>query len=158
MNKFTTYDKVLESNRIEGILRLPSRAELMEFERFMALSSVTVPDLVRFVDFYQPGAVLRDRVGLNVRVGSHVAPRGGPGIESELRRLLDEANLFPDGAREEFAYQAHHAYETLHPFTDGNGRSGRMLWYWMMGSHAFATLGFLHAWYYQSLQEGRRAE
>ena len=45
-------------------------------------------------------------------------------------------------------------YETLHPFMDGNGRSGRILWAWQMIEHNIApglSLGFLHAYYYQTL-------
>lgn len=43
--------------------------------------------------------------------------------------------------------------------TDGNGRSGRALWAWMMlcrgGSYGRAKvieLGFLHTFYYQTLE------
>ena len=52
------------------------------------------------------------------------------------------------------AYVLHCRYESLHPFTDGNGRSGRALWLWMMGGIEEAPLGFLHTWYYQSLEAG----
>jgi hypothetical protein len=49
--------------------------------------------------------------------------------------------------------EAHVRYETLHPFTDGNGRTGRALWYWMMVGSSRADLGFLHAFYYQTLKK-----
>lgn len=50
------------------------------------------------------------------------------------------------------AYRCHVVYETLHPFTDGNGRSGRAVWLRQMGWIVRAPLGFLHHFYYQTLQ------
>ena len=55
----------------------------------------------------------------------------------------------------------HLRYETLHPFMDGNGRSGRILWAWQMLHHDIAPgirLGFLHAFYYQTLAARPPAE
>ena len=117
--------------------------------------SLTVTRVRSFVGVYQPNARLRNGVGLNVRVGAHIAPAGGPEIVHSLEAILERVNanrgtvVGHDGA-----YSLHHAYESLHPFTDGNGRSGRAIWLWQMRGHA--PLGFLHHWYYQSLQMQRK--
>lgn len=147
MIHFSDKDFVRESNRIEGILRDPTDEEMAEFRRFIELEAVTVADLVRFVSIYQPRfpvAVLRSSPGVpGVRVGNHIAPPSGPDILDRLDHLVRCAN-----ARSMNAWEVHTAYEQLHPFTDGNGRSGRMLWRWQMGK---APLGFLHRFYYQTL-------
>ena len=138
---------IRESNAIEGIKRDPTQAEIDEFDRFINLESVLVHDLERFVAVYEPHAVLRRQVGMNVRVGGHVPPSGGPKIEEMLiNLLLDIGAGLP-------AWQAHVRYETIHPFSDGNGRSGRMLWFWQMWPDL--SLGFLHKFYYQTLNNAR---
>lgn len=138
---------VRESNRIEGILRDPTQAEISALDAFLEIPEVSVGDLCAFVEINQPGAVLRDRVGLDVRVGRHFPPRGGPHIRDELQNVLDAALT-------EHPFKVHVAYERLHPFTDGNGRSGRALWAWGMhrsGVYVSERL-FLHEFYYQTLR------
>lgn len=149
---FTRKQMVAESNRIEGIERDPTEAELEEFDRFMQLRTVRISDLERFVNVYAPGNRLRERVGQDVRVGSYHPPRGGPDIVPALDQLLTD--IYDNKTT---AWEAHLRYESLHPFTDGNGRSGRMLWYWMMQFNRLYPLGFLHAFYYQTLSSCPRA-
>src|SRR6185437_7602503 len=140
---------VRESNKIEGILRDPLKEEIDAHHQFLyAGGPPDVERLERFVSRVQPGTILRRTAGLNVHVGNHIAPPGGPNIEIALNSILiDVPNSHP--------FCTHTRYETLHPFTDGNGRSGRVLWLWMMRECGEAdrasALGFLHLWYYQSL-------
>jgi hypothetical protein len=134
---------IAESNKIEGILREPTQKEIDEFIRFMGVESVTIDELARFVSVYQPNARLRDRIGLDVRVGNYLPPKGGAGIVTMLQQLLfEDLN----------AYEMHIEYEKLHPFTDGNGRSGRALWAWKQRD---LKLGFLHKFYYQTLSHAK---
>ncbi len=142
------YNFIIESNRIEGIHRDPSYEEITAHELLIAAPVLTVAAVRQFVQMVAK-APIRDQFGMNVQVWHHVPPKGGPEIPEKLAVLL--ARVTRDELK---AYSAHVAYETLHPFMDGNGRSGRAIWAWHMlhmGLDPF-RLGFLHQWYYQSLQ------
>lgn len=147
---------VLESNRIEGILRPPTTEELNATRSFICGGMPSVESLSALALVYAPEVgELRVRDTMNVRVGSHVAPRGGPHIRANLAALLRTI-----GASSPFDF--HVAYETLHPFMDGNGRTGRALWAWQMAHDpsklAMLNLGFLHAFYYQTLSAQRHTQ
>jgi hypothetical protein len=140
-----------ESNRIEGMGKATPE-EVAATARFLSRKELTISDFVDLVKVYQPDARPRFVQGLNVRVGNHYPMRGGPGVQAYFQDLIETANVWrePKGA-----YASHVDYENLHPFTDGNGRSGRALWLWQMGGIERAPLGFLHHFYYQTLQHSR---
>lgn len=131
------HDFVLESNRIEGIVGVRDW-EIEAHEDFLA-SRGGVDDIVTFVSRVAK-AFLRTREGMNVRVGGHIAPPGGPLIRPALEKVLTIADV----------YNQHCEFLTLHPFMDGNGRSARALWLKRMGR--VPEIGFLNKFYYQTLE------
>ncbi len=138
-----------ESNKIEGMG--PGRVVEIEALKIFTSSKPTIARLYDYALICQPGIVLREKPGLNVQVGNYIAPAGGPEIKEALQTLLDTAM---EGGYD--AYTAHVVYEKLHPFTDGNGRSGRALWLyhmlWVENKRNWVDrFGFLHSFYYQTL-------
>jgi hypothetical protein len=142
---------IRESNAIERIYRDPTPEESLATERFLELEKITLEDLQDYVSACQPDAELRDREGLNVYIGNYVPPAGGISIKTRLEDILNDANNDSD------PFRVHKQYESLHPFTDGNGRSGRIIWLWQMLRQRknLAPLGFLQSWYYQSLSQNQ---
>lgn len=140
---------VLESNAIEGIHRPPTPDEIEFTVRFCGLPCVTAADLCSLQSVYAPLKPLRIEPDMNVRVGRYTAPCGGPDIAIELESICGRANSANGNP-----WKQHVEFERLHPFMDGNGRTGRALWAWQMlflGHDPFA-LPFLHRFYYQTLE------
>lgn len=167
---------MIESNAIERIddrSRLPREIEAMK--EFLE-SPLSTESVVALVKVFQPKTASRKKNGLRVKKGMNVtvggqlipvprddgivmvpfggyrAPDGGPAIAEELAKLLDQA-----AHNELNPFLVHQAYEKLHPFLDGNGRSGRAVWLWQMReSYRYDyQIGFLHWFYYQSLKHFR---
>lgn len=137
---------VRESNRIEGIEETTSAHYSVHYE-FLRKPDITIDSLIRFVSIVQPDARLRDNPSVpGVRVGRHIAPPSSPEIRTDLESILTIENV----------WEQHCRYLTLHPFTDGNGRSARAIWLhrhfhdYALDQYAIER-GFLHSFYYQTL-------
>jgi len=140
---------IRESNAIEDIHHEPTQKEIKEYNRFLDLDEVKIADLIMFVSVNAPGHKLRDKQGADVWIGGELAPLGGAALPYKLQTILDDME-------EAGAYSTHIKYEHLHPFTDGNGRSGRMLWLWQINKQrSIPKLSFLRLFYYQTLGETR---
>lgn len=156
-----------ESNLIEGITRYPPQVEVRAYKKLLGLDSVTVDTLTEFVQVIQPVARLRDHDGMNVFVGEHAPPAGGEHVATLLKAFLRALGKVPTPAsyaqREatgdpilgNYPFEDHRFYEFLHPYTDGNGRSGRALWLWqMVRANGWGPIenGFLKEYYLQALR------
>lgn len=62
---------------------------------------------------------------VNVRVGSHIAPEFFK-VRELLQEALDDYNTSDLGFFEKVS-KFHLDFETIHPFADGNGRTGRLI-------------------------------
>jgi hypothetical protein len=144
------WDFLQESLQIEGILRPPLLPEVEAAEKFLALPALTVGDVSALVLAFQRDGALRSRRGMNVRVGSHVPPAGGPSVVKTLENILTVAPATDP-------WITHVDFESLHPYLDGNGRAGRLIWLWQWKKLGRAIpKSFLHQFYYQSLNMGGR--
>lgn len=145
-------DFIEESNRIEGILRPPTRQEIDAHKEFLKLGIIRIVDIENFV-YEVSAAKIRKNIGMNVIVGTHKPPPGGPKIIDNLQAFLRRINH----PIMENPYDCHCEYESLHAFMDGNGRSGRVIWAWMKKREGYDPfhLGFLHSFYYEALSNSR---
>lgn len=145
-------DFVADSNRIEGIYSVKS-SEISATEVFLATETMSFEAIQTLQAAYAPGKPIRDRVGMNVRVGNYVAPLGGRNIILGLMSLVSKLNKAKAGINDN-PWHTHIEFERLHPFLDGNGRTGRAVWAWHMQKLGLNPFGlpFLHRFYYQTLE------
>jgi len=135
---------ILQSWAIEGEFLGPTdRIEITTHVREFLKRELTELSVLRLMaDVFKGRIQLRSSPGMDVRVGSHNAPPGGPNIGKQLNDLLEDSrHLTP--------FELYCRFETLHPFTDGNGRMGRFVWLHKMGGNV--DLLFLQAFHYQAL-------
>lgn len=142
---------ILGSNAIEGIWRPVLPEEEAGLASFLKEERLSLENVTALCQVFQPDAKLRDKEGMNVVVGNYSPPFGGERIKLQLGLLLHEMNIGTWSP-----WEAHVIFETQHPYTDGNGRTGRAIWLWMMNKEKSRVhLPFLQHFYYQTLESWR---
>ncbi len=78
------------------------------------------------------------RLGPMFITASKVRPVPADKVESEMEKLLEWMNKnSPKMHPLEFASEFHARFELIHPFEDGNGRTGREILNWMLQKNGF---------------------
>ncbi|HZX19454.1 MAG TPA: Fic family protein [archaeon] len=100
-----------------------------------------------------------DLRGLNVRVGNHIAPP----FYSVPRKLGALIKWFNANSTKfhpiVIASYFHSEFESIHPFVDGNGRTGRLLMNFMLKNRGFPVINIPVKYrrkYYDSLEKARQ--
>lgn len=142
-------DFVVSSNAIEGIFRdSPSlRREVDAVEAFLQSYTLGSHELLALVGVLQPEARIRTE-GEGIVVGSHVAPPGGKHMLLQVVEIL--LAVQDNDANPIMTYMA---WQHLHPLTDGNGRTGRVLYAWQVirWYGVLPRRNFLEEFHYETL-------
>lgn len=112
-----------------------------------------------------PGTSLKNSAGETV----YLPPQSGPEVEAHMAALEKFMNLSELCSWDPLVKIAviHHQFESIHPFYDGNGRTGRILTILLLVTHDLLHLPVLYlsryitrhkAEYYRLLQEIREHE
>lgn len=70
-----------------------------------------------------------------VQIGGKLCP-APTAIRYMLQKWCEKVNSLENPSESDI-WNCHLAYEKIHPFIDGNGRSGRLLWLWLRYKHGF---------------------
>ena len=81
-------DFLKESNKIEGITRPVTDTEMGAARTFLELKTLAVEDVCHLVSVFQPRARLRDKPGMDVRVGDHVPIRGSALVATLTKDII----------------------------------------------------------------------
>lgn len=139
-------EHIRQSNLIEGIDNPEEDRRSMRAWKWLrgqhGISTGVVLELHRRITLKQLGPRQRGNWRtIQVYVGNHVPPAPAL-VMPQISRLIDKLR---------FEYhtldpiEMHVEFETIHPFVDGNGRTGRMLLWWHQQKRSELPTLFLNA-------------
>lgn len=141
-NIVTTHDELFQDDLSPGSSLSPEAKEVLRyrqalwagFERVRESGFITANHILEIQAVLEqnnagfrkvPGTVLKDGAGRVIYTPPQ-APDDIISLMAELERFMNEAGLFDADPLIKMAL-IHHQFESIHPFYDGNGRTGRIL-------------------------------
>ncbi|MBN1537651.1 MAG: Fic family protein [Anaerolineales bacterium] len=131
-----------------------SKALKLGYERILSKKQLTLDDLIAIqavLVIGEPGPGIRTKPGtkvVNRATGEvvHTPPQDHDQIVELLEMLLVFYNQAPDQSYDPLIRVAliHHQFEKIHPFYDGNGRTGRILNLLYLVQHGLLDLPILY--------------
>lgn len=111
----------------EGELRIQWMGDAWTFAQRIAQSGVALPSLTHVLEIgriIEPGHNMNGFRRVNVQVGQYVAPSftAVPSLMDVWQYQLPTLDPF----------EAYKRFQIVHPFTDGNGRTGKVILAWLL--------------------------
>lgn len=145
--------EIENSNRaVEELYELRDRE--VTLERLKELNDILVTGLVN-----EPGVIKSG--GKRIAGSSFSPPSRRLTIKSSLKALENFIGKYSELKPEVLGALAHFIFVSIHPFEDGNGRTGRLLHSWILlreGKPLFVYDPEYQQTYFQRLQEGNRED
>jgi Fic family protein len=140
-NIITTHDELFKDDASPETSTNPAAKEVLRyrqalrvgFERVSGTGLLTLNHILEIQGVLEtnqagfrkvPGTVLKDGAGRTVYTPP--PPQDVPALMDGLERFLNDTQIFEADPLIKMAL-SHHQFESIHPFYDGNGRTGRIL-------------------------------
>lgn len=141
-NIVTTHDELFKDDAFPEAQSNPAAKEVMRYREALQVGFqsvrktglITCNDIIRIQSVLErnnagfrklPGTTLKDGAGRTVYTPPQ-EPEVVVSLMRDLEQFLNDADVFEADPLVKMAL-AHHQFESIHPFYDGNGRTGRIL-------------------------------